>query len=75
MKATPAVSFVMSVRDGERHLRDALDSMLAQTFRDFEAVVIDDGSADSTPQILAAYAARDERVLVHRQDNAGLATS
>jgi Glycosyl transferase family 2 len=75
MKATPAVSFVMSVRDGERHLRDALDSMLAQTFRDFEAVVINDGSADSTPQILAAYAARDERVLVHRQDNAGLATS
>lgn len=42
MSGRPAVSFVMSVRDGERHLRDALDSMLAQTFADFEVVVIDD---------------------------------
>ena len=75
MSGRPAVSFVMSVCDGERHLRDALDSMLAQTFADFEVVVIDDGSTDSSPQILAAYAARDERVLVHEQDNAGLATS
>lgn len=75
MSRRPAVSFVMSVRDGERHLRDALDSMLAQTFADFEVVVIDDGSTDSSPQILAAYAARDERFLVHKQDNAGLATS
>jgi GT2 family glycosyltransferase len=71
----PSVSVVMSVRDGERYLAAAIESVLAQTLADLELVVIDDGSTDSSPEILAGYAARDARVFVHRHENAGLATS
>jgi glycosyltransferase involved in cell wall biosynthesis len=75
MSAIPAVSVVLSVRDGERYLAEALDSVLAQTFADFELVVVDDGSTDSSPGIVAEYAARDGRIVVHRQEAAGLVTS
>jgi hypothetical protein len=75
MSGTPLVSFVMSVRDGERYLAAAIDSVLEQTLTDFELVVIDDGSTDSSPQILDEYASSDERVLVHRQENSGLTRS
>ena len=46
---TPRVSVVMPVRDGERFLREALDSTLAQTLDDLELIVVDDGSTDATP--------------------------
>jgi GT2 family glycosyltransferase len=65
----------MSVRDGERYLAAAIESVLSQTLRNLEVVVIDDGSTDSTPQILAAYATRDDRVVVHRHEGAGLAVA
>jgi glycosyltransferase involved in cell wall biosynthesis len=69
---SPRVSVVMPVRNGERFLREALDSTLAQTLTDFELIVVDDGSTDSTPAILAEAAARDPRVRVHRQEPGGL---
>ena len=75
MSEPPAVSVVMSVRDGERYLAAAIESVLNQTLRDLELVVVDDGSTDSSPQILAAYASKDDRVVVHRHENAGLAIS
>lgn len=62
----PTVSVLMAVYNGEAYLREAIDSVLAQTFKDFEVLCIDDGSTDTTPEILAAYAARDSRVRVHR---------
>jgi glycosyltransferase involved in cell wall biosynthesis len=73
MRGSPAVSVVTSVHDGERYLAAALDSVLGQTFADFELVVVDDGSTDSSPEILADYAAGDKRVIVLQQENAGLA--
>jgi hypothetical protein len=75
MSPIPVVSFVMSVRDGERYLAAAIDSVLEQSFTDFELVVIDDGSTDSSPRILDEYASSDARVLVHRHENVGLVTS
>jgi glycosyltransferase involved in cell wall biosynthesis len=75
MNEQPAVSVVMSVHDGERHLAAAIDSVLAQTFRNLELIVIDDGSTDSSPAILAGYAAGDERVRVYHQENVGLAVA
>lgn len=58
----PRTSIVLPVRNGEVFLRASLDSLLAQTDPDFEIVVIDDGSADSTPAILRDYASRDRRL-------------
>jgi glycosyltransferase involved in cell wall biosynthesis len=68
----PEISVVMPVRDGERFLREALDSVLAQTLSDLEVVVVDDGSSDQTPVILADVDRRDSRVRVHRQEPGGL---
>jgi glycosyltransferase involved in cell wall biosynthesis len=58
----------MPVHNGERFVREAIDSMLAQTFGDFELIVVDDGSSDATPDILRDIAARDARVRIHRLD-------
>lgn len=58
----------MSVRDGAPFLEEAVRSVLTQSFRDFELVVVDNGSSDATPAILARLAAEDERLVVVRQD-------
>ena len=67
----PSVSVVIPVYNVEGYLRECLDSVLAQTFTDFEVVCIDDGSTDASPAILADYAAKDKRVRVFRQENSG----
>lgn len=71
MASSPVVSVIMAVRDGERWLREAIDSILTQTFSDFEFLIVDDGSRDETPEILAAYRARDPRVHVIAQAKEG----
>ena len=60
----PTISLVLPVHNGERYLREALDSILAQTFADFELIAVDDCSTDATPAILAEYAAREPRMRV-----------
>jgi glycosyltransferase involved in cell wall biosynthesis len=72
---TERVSVVMSVFNGERFVATAIESILGQSLTDFELVVVDDGSADATPSILAQLAARDSRMTVHRHKNVGLAAS
>src|SRR5438876_11309263 len=64
------ISVVMTVHNGAEYVREALDSLLAQTDRDFEIVVIDDGSTDTTPVILRSY--RDPRLRVERIDRSGV---
>ena len=71
----PSVSVVLAVYNGERFLADALDSLLVQSLSDFEVVVIDDGSTDTTPGLLHGYASRDPRVTVRRQRNLGRAAA
>lgn len=68
----PAVSVLLPVRDGLRFVATALRSLTAQTFRDFEVVVVDDGSSDGTCDLLRAYAATDRRVVVVRQPPRGI---
>src|SRR5713226_5999783 len=71
----PTVSVVIAVYNGDRHLRAAVDSILSQTFEDFELLIIDDGSTDRTPQILREVALLDARVKPHRQEHAGVVTA
>jgi glycosyltransferase involved in cell wall biosynthesis len=69
---TPIVSVVMPTYNGEKFLRPAIESILEQTFTDFELIVIDDASTDTTPRILAEF--RDDRLLLFRNDcNLGIA--
>ena len=60
----PAISVLMPVYNGEKYLREAIDSILGQTFTDFEFIIVDDGSTDATPRILEEYAQKDSRVRV-----------
>jgi len=60
--SSPRVSIGVPVYNGQKYIRFTLDSLLAQTFTDFEIIVTDNCSTDPTPQIVAEYAARDPRV-------------
>jgi len=64
----PSVSVVMPAWNAEKYIREAIDSILAQTMTDFEFIIVDDNSSDSTPQILAEYARRDPRVKTLRNE-------
>jgi glycosyltransferase involved in cell wall biosynthesis len=66
--ASPTVSIGMPVYDGERYIREALDSLLAQTFTDFEFMISDNASTDGTESICREYAAKDSRIHYIRQD-------
>jgi len=70
--SNPVVSVVMPVYNGENYLRVAIESVLSQTFQDFEIIVIDDGSKDSTPDIAQSFG---DRVRYVRQENAGVAAA
>lgn len=71
--AAPRVSMVMPVHNGARWLADAIASVLAQDFADFELILVDDASRDDSPAIMAGAAARDPRVRYLRLDtNVGL---
>ncbi len=63
----PVISIGMPVYNGEAHLAAALDSLLAQSFRQFEIIISDNCSSDATPRIVAQYAARDARIRCIRQ--------
>ncbi|HLK61887.1 MAG TPA: glycosyltransferase [Bryobacteraceae bacterium] len=62
------VSIVLPVYNGARYIQESLDSVLAQSYRDWELIVVDDGSTDETLQILEHYAA-DSRVCIIRQEH------
>ena len=64
----------LPVFNGGRYLEEALDSLLGQTFSDFELLILDNASTDSTPDICQAYAVRDQRIrYVRNQENIGAA--
>ena len=63
----PTVSIGMPVYNGERFIREALESLLNQTYRDFELIISDNASTDSTSAICVEYAARDQRIRYIRQ--------
>lgn len=72
---TPAISVAMSVYNGERFLAPAIESVLAQTFSDFELLIVDDGSSDSSRAIIEEYASRDPRLRPIFRENRGLIAS
>jgi len=71
----PIISVVMSVYNGERYLAIALESILKQTFEDFEFIIINDGSTDGSQKILEQYANDDNRIRLINQGAMGLAVS
>lgn len=65
---TPRLSVVMGVLNGARFLDEAVESVLSQDYRHFEFIIVDDGSTDRTPELLARWAARDPRIVLLRNE-------
>jgi len=68
------ISVTMSAYNTEGFIAEAVESILAQSFRDFELIVVDDGSTDGTLAILESYAARDPRMRVFSKPNGGISS-
>lgn len=68
----PAISIIIPVYNVEKYLRRCLDSVLGQTFADWQAICVNDGSPDGSAAILSEYAARDSRFVIVNKENGGL---
>lgn len=71
----PTISVIVPVYNVEPYLRQCVDSILGQTFRDFELILVDDGSPDGCPAICDEYAKMDSRVKVIHKENGGLSSA
>jgi glycosyltransferase involved in cell wall biosynthesis len=71
----PLISVVMSVYNSEKYLEEAIDSILTQTYENFEFIIINDGSKDNSLDIIQKYMKKDERIVLISQENKGLPCS
>ncbi len=71
----PPISVLTSCFNAAEFLEDSIESILSQSFRDFEHILIDDGSTDDTLAIIKKYAAKDKRIVVISKENSGLTDS
>lgn len=72
---TPTISIIVPVYKVEKYLHRCLDSIENQTFKDWECILVDDGSPDNCPEICDEYAERDSRFKVIHQENAGVSAA
>ena len=69
------VSVIIPVYNAEQYLKRCLDSVLAQTYQDFEIICIDDGSTDNSGAICDEYAKKDSRIRILRKENGGVSSA
>ena len=72
---SPRISVIVPVYKVEKYLHECVDSILAQTYTDFELILVDDGSPDNCGKICDEYAAKDSRVQVIHQENRGVSAA
>jgi glycosyltransferase involved in cell wall biosynthesis len=68
----PKISIIMPVYNSEKYLKDSIESIINQTFRDFEFIIINDGSTDNSLKIIKEYTKLDERIKIIDQKNTGI---
>ena len=71
----PKISVIVPVYNVEKYLHECVDSVLAQTFTDFELILVNDGSQDNSGAICDEYASKDERIIIIHQNNQGQAAA
>jgi glycosyltransferase involved in cell wall biosynthesis len=69
------ISVIVPIYNAEKTIRKSLDSILCQTFKDFELLLIDDGSNDKSPEICDEYANKDNRIIVIHKKNGGVSSA
>lgn len=72
---TPKISVIVPVYKAENYLHRCVDSLLAQTFQDFEILLVDDGSPDRSGEICDEYAQKDKRIRVFHKENGGVTSA
>ena len=72
---TPKISVIIPVYTAEKSLCRCIDSILTQTYQDFELLLIDDGSTDSSGAICDEYAEQDARIRVFHKENGGVSSA
>ena len=75
MKKNPLVSVIVPVYNVEKYLRQCLDSILGQTYKNLEIIIVNDGSTDSSANIIKEYKKTDDRIVVISQKNQGLSAA
>lgn len=68
-EAKPLVSVIMPSYNAEKYIKEAIESVIAQTYKNWELFVIDDGSTDRTAEIARSYAEKDSRIILHRNSH------
>ena len=68
----PKISIIIPCYNAEKYINQTLDSVLAQTFKDFEVICINDGSTDNTANVLQKYATSNKQIKVINQANCGV---
>jgi glycosyltransferase involved in cell wall biosynthesis len=68
MRINPQISVIMAVYNGEKYLAEAIESILNQTFKEFEFIIIDDGSKDNSLNIIKRYAKKDSRIIIIKNE-------
>ena len=71
----PEISIIVPVYNVEKYLKRCIDSILNQSFTDFELILVDDGSTDNSGEIIDEYAIKDERIKVIHKENGGLSSA
>ena len=71
----PKISIIIPVYNAEKYLARCIDSILAQTYPDFELLLVDDGSKDKSGMICEEYTARDGRVITFHKPNGGVSSA
>ena len=71
----PAISIIVPIYNSEKYLGRCIDSILSQSFTDFELILVDDGSKDTSPQICDEYASIDKRIRVIHKKNGGVSSA
>ena len=75
MMCKPKISVLIPVYNSEKYIKRCIKSVLSQTFLDFELLLIDDGSSDSSGDICDTFAEQDERIKVYHKQNEGISAT
>ena len=75
MMKSPSISVIVPVYNAEQYIRRCVDSILNQTYTEFELILVNDGSRDSSPRICDDYAQKDSRVKVIHKENGGVSSA
>ncbi len=75
MNKQPFFTVAIPMYNGEKYIARTIDSVLGQSFEDYEIIVVNDGSADSGPQIVAQYAEKDSRIAMIEKENGGVSSA